>query len=668
MASQSPVKRSVRLHLADLKPTRSRQKSRSVLSEDLSHISLSSETVLERKSRRRAEALAGSRLPETEAIAELRVQLMARDRYLEEVNEQLVQCTSQMKAQERDSVHQKERLIAQLMKEKGDLLLSVQTLQQETQRLFQAQILASEPSGSPRDQTLETLRLDIEALKGELAAKDTIVESLKQDLAKMTEIVFNLTNLNTELNAKVANLSLEAEEKGKAYSEVLAKAQYFEEAQKSLTELIFERESLEDQVTKLTEKMPKLEELEQIAGQFNTDFASLESQMPTEIAPQVESLRKLLAPFQAGTLPKPSDMVLLRNKVRQQEVELRAAGRDQARQSKNEAALRSRISEQEASHSAFQATMKQTVEGLKETITTLQKGFDNFATRYEELGKKLEKTYSEAQVTQGKLASVQSSCATAYSAAHQAAKAEARAQIALKDAQLQISVMQIGKNTVDAALQLREARVKEGTARLKALSDEVWKRDSLLLKKTAEVLSLQEQVKALQVTLVQCQMRAKLDAFHSARNRTADSRTKLTQLAINTPSYALKMRFRAHQSKSMVFSKPEGSPHLQQAFVTLMSKAIDILARYSEVGEGTESAEGKGGETVEQALSNVIREVEELLVDVTSDLPTAWLPPSLKSILSPDSDTFSAVSLISYIKSLPAKLSRLSSYSEHSVS
>jgi len=668
MASQSPAKRSVRLHLADLKPSRSRQKSRSVLSEDLSHISLPSESVLERKSRRRAEALAGSHLPETEAVRELRLQLVARDQYLEEVNEQLVQCTGLMKAQERDSVHRKERLITQLMKEKGELLLAVQTLQQETQRLINAQVLASEPSVSQRDQTLETFRLDIEALKGELAARDTVVESLKQDLTKMTEIVVDLTNFNAELNAKVANLNLEVEEKAKTCHEALAKAHYLEAAEKSLAELIADKQNLEDQVTKLTEKSEKLEELEQIAVQVSTNFDSLEARLPSEFAQQVGHLRELLAPFQAETVRQSSDTAILRNKVRQQEVELRAANRDQTRQSRNEAALQVRLSAQEAEQSTIQASLAHTIEGLTNTITTLQKGFDNFANRYDDLAKKLEKTCADAQVAQANVTLLQSSCATFQSAAQQAAKAEARAQLALKDAHLQISVMQIGKTTVDAALQLREARVKEGSARLKALSEEVWKRDSLLLKKTAEILSLQEQIKALQATLLQAQMRVKMDAFHSARNRTAESRSKLSQIAINTPSYALKMRLRAHHSKSMVFSNSPESTNLQQAFTALMSKAIDVLARCSEAGEVPERVEGTGEETVEQALSKIIRDLEELLVGVASELPTAWLPSSLKSILSPESDTFPTVSLISFIKSLPVRLSRLSSNSEHSVS
>lgn len=666
MASQSPAKRSVRLHLVDPKSCRSRQKSRSMLNEDLSHISLPSEAAFERKSKRRAEALAGFHLPETEAIAELRLQLLAKDRYLEELNERLVQCTGKMKAQERDSVHQKERLINQLMKEKGDLLVAVQMLQKETQRLINSQIQSSVPSITLQDQALEAYRQEIDALKGELAAKDTISEHLKQDLGEMSEIVTNLTRKNAELNSKMTNLTLEIEEKAKTSHKMLTNMQHLEEVEKALAETITDKQNLEDQITKMTEKTLKLEEFEQTAARVSTDFASLESTLPSEFALRIEHLRGLLAPFQVETVKKLPDIVALKNKVRQLEVELRAANRDQSRQSKNEAELQARLFAQEAEHSDTKASMLRTTEELRSTIETLQSGFHNFANRYDELGKKYVEKCAELQIAQGKIGILQSSIANTQNAAISAAKAEAKAQLTLKEAHLQISVMQIGKTTVDAALQLRENRVKEGAARLKALSEEVWKRDSLILKKTAEVISLQEQVTALHMSLLQHQMRSKLDISHSARNRTAESRSKLPQIALNPSSYALKMRFRSHQSKSMVFSGcTDGGNDLQQAFTALMSKAIDILSRCPQCEEVPCSVASPG---VEQALDRVIEEVQELLADVTNDLPTTWLPPSLQAILCPNTDTFPVISLLSYLKSLPAKLSRLSSHSEHSIS
>ena len=635
------------------RPFPSKTPSKVSLLDDIIHLSYSEEDSFVARSKQRVEDLGKVRGQDSDTSSGLRRQLAARDWYIDVLKEKLIEARVAAKSLESESASAKERTVAQLTKERTELAKTVQVLEIENLKLLQRVYTEdSTATESPTTVEVSSLRSRVAELTGEIAAKDIFVSSMKEDLGQLSDIVSGMTTLNTELNVKIARLTLDMEDKEKRCYQALAKAQHVDELEKTLVEVMGERQRLETQVHKLTENSHRLMDMTEAAIDLQSAFASLESRLTPDFAMQVDHIKGLLSHFDTGKLRKSSDLDTLKHKAKQTELELRAANRELARAAMTESTLRTRLSTLESEREGLKSDMEVALGSLKATIALLQTGFNKFGERYDVLKEEYERMNSEGNKMAVKVAALQGKLEGAVAAAGQAMKAEGRAMIALREAQIQLSAAKAVKTSAEAALQVREQHVRDEAARLKVVSEELWRRDTFILKKSGQILSLQDQLRTFQALLLQAQLKAKATPATTNRgNKSSDSRGRFTPVPQRSGGELHKVRARAHQSKSMVFNRLPLellTTDKQRILLETLSKALGLyesmrsggevdLSVLEEILEGAGTSENRL-DLIKVKVRGMVGELEGLLKGVTDGVPVGWVAESLRRKLDVGSE------------------------------
>ena len=470
------------------------------------------EKLLESRSQKRTKKLAKGLLPETEAVMRLTDQLKVRDRYIEVLKAKVIDLCMDGKGVEHESNAAKDRAIQTLLTEKAEIIKQLQA----TEALVSANSEELEQLRKGVNTDKENLELEVEGLmeesekmKAELAARDSTLKNMKGDLAQLSKIVQEMTQLNGELNEKVQSMNTEMEKKNIDYYQAMTKAQHIDDTEKALSEQTGERLKLEERVQKLTESTNRLQELEELA----TEMRKLIGKLPgTEEENVVGAIKGLIPRFEGGFVRKPGDLAVLKDKVKQLEMEMRGKNHELSRSTTNEASLRNRLASQLSEFESWKKENSLTVDRLTRSIQTLKSGLDDIAERAEKLSNDYTKACGEAQKTATKVVNLQARAERAGEAARKATESDVKSQQMLKDAQQQLLQLKLSRTTQDSALTLREQKVRQETAKIKTLSDEIWKRDTQLLKKSAEIMKLEETIEMMKRTVHQQLTRNKLSA------------------------------------------------------------------------------------------------------------------------------------------------------------
>lgn len=470
------------------------------------------EKLLEINSGKRTKKLAGGVLSETDSVLRLSEQLKVRDRYIEVLKAKLIDVCVESRGLEHESMAAKDRLVQTLLAEKAELIREVQTTESLTQanqtELDQLrQGLNAEKA--VLESRIETQTAEIERLKGELQARDELAVTMKADLAQLSKIIQEMTSLNADLNDKVAVMNTDLERKSVEHYQAISKAQHIEDVEKNLAEQTEARNRLEEKVAKMAQEVARLGELEETAKEIKRLIAKLPG---TEEEHLIEAIRELLPRFEGGFVRPAGDAALLKDKVKQLEMEMRGKSHELTRATTNEASLRTRLASQLADFDQWKRENMQTVERLTNTVKTLKLGLASVEERANKQESDYVKVVGEGQKWANKAATMQAKAEKAMEAARKAVESEGKAQHALKEAQQQLLQLKLGRTTQDSALALREQKVKQDTARVKVMAEELWKKDTQLLKKSAEIMKLEDALNTLRSSIQLQQTRSKLNA------------------------------------------------------------------------------------------------------------------------------------------------------------
>lgn len=486
------------------------------------------EKLLEINSGKRSKKLAGGVLPETEAVLRLTEQLKVRDRYIEVLKSKLIDVCVESRGMEHESIAAKERLVQTLLSEKAELIKQVQATealvqvnQVELDQLRQG--LSTEKTAL--ETRIETLTAEIERLKGELEARNQLSQTMKADLAQLSKIIQEMTTLNSDLNEKVAAMNTDMERKNVEHYQALSKAQHIEDVEKSLAEQTEARGRLEEKTAKMTQEVARLGELEETAKEVKRLIARLPG---TEEEKLVDTIKGLLPRFEGGYVRPASDAALLKDKVKQLEMEMRGKNHELTRATTNEASLRTRLTSQLADFDQWKKENMQVVERLTSTVKTLKSGLTSVEERTMQQESDYVKVVGETHKLASKVAALQTKADKAIEAARKAIDSEAKIQHALKEAQQQLLQLKLGRTSQDSALALREQKVKQDGAKVKVMSEELWRKDTQLLKKSAEILKLEDALNTLRTSISLQQTRSKLNAATDSVsiNRMLEERDK----------------------------------------------------------------------------------------------------------------------------------------------
>ena len=486
------------------------------------------EKLLEINSGKRSKKLAGGVLPETEAVLRLTEQLKVRDRYIEVLKSKLIDVCVESRGMEHESIAAKERLVQTLLGEKVELIKQVQATealvqvnQVELDQLRQG--LSTEKTAL--ETRIETLTAETERLKGELEARNQLSQTMKADLAQLSKIIQEMTALNSDLNEKVAAMNTDMEHKNVEHYQALSKAQHIEDVEKSLAEQTEARGRLEEKTAKMSEEVARLGELEETAKEVKRLIARLPGSEEEKL---VDAIKGLLPRFEGGYVRPAGDAALLKDKVKQLEMEMRGKNHELTRATTNEASLRTRLTSQLADFDQWKKENTQVVERLTSTVKTLKLGLTSVEERTLQQESDYVKVVGETHKLTSKVSSLQTKADKAMEAARKAIESEAKVQHALKEAQQQLLQLKLSRTSQDSALALREQKVKQDGAKVKVMSEELWRKDTQLLKKSAEILKLEDALNTLRTSISLQQTRSKLNAATDSVsiNRMLEERDK----------------------------------------------------------------------------------------------------------------------------------------------
>ena len=470
------------------------------------------EKLLEINSGRRTKKLAGAVLSESDSVLRLTDQLKVRDRYIEVLKSKLIDVCVESRGLEHESLAAKDRLVQSLLAEKAELIRQVQSTEalvtENQAELEQLRLGVSVEKGN-LESRIEGLNGEVERLKGELEARNELGVGMKADLVQLSKIIQEMTTLNSELNEKVAGMNTDLERKTVEHYQAISKAQHIEDVEKNLAEQTEARNRLEEKLSKLTPEVSRLSELEETAKEAKRLIAKLPGSEEDHL---IETIMGLLPRFEGGFVRPPGDAALLKDKVKQLEMEMRGKNHELTRSTTNEASLRTRLASQLADFDQWKRENTQTVERLANTVKTLKSGLASVEERASKQESDYVKVVGEGQKWVSRAAAMQAKVEKAMEASRKAIESEGKAQHALKEAQQQLLQLKLGRTTQDSALALREQKVKQDAARVKVMSEELWKKDTQLLKKSAEIMKLEDTLSTLRTSIQLQQTRSKLSA------------------------------------------------------------------------------------------------------------------------------------------------------------
>ena len=645
MSSASPLKRSLKLppspsHIS-LSPSRRHLPLSSLYEDILSGPFLDSDQ-LQSRSHARTQELAKGFIPETEALNELQSQLVTRDQYIEKLKERLIDVKTEAKAGDGEGIRAKERLIQQICKEKLDLVKMVQSLEEEIHRRDKDSGLRDGEKTALKAE-IEEIRTQNAALQGQIHTKEALIESMKADLSQLSEIIQGMTALNTDLNDKVLKQNEEMEDRNREYYEAIAKSQHAEEVEKMLQEVTAEKQKLEGKIERL---IAESQGFATTAEQIKKEFASFQGELPSEFHPKAIQIYTLLSQLEPSAAGKQADPSSLQAKITLLQSELLTKRQQILTLQTSETALSTRLNRLEADHKLQLQSSATVIKQLNETIATLQQGVGGLVDRYEGLRREYEKVAGEKGKCEAKLEFLQGKLEKTLQGLNHANKSAGL----VKDFQAQFTQLKGIKHSLEAALVLRDQKAKTDAAHIKVLSEELWKRDTHILKQGKETVKLEEQIGRLRLLLAQAKARHSPDVV----NRTSEARL---------PRLSAKARRRS-SSKSLLITRQSASIYYEktQQLLETISRGLEALSIAnsgdtppwqlvkSVLGQHRAESGNLKADLVER-LWQYINDLEDRLGRATELVPLDFIPgKSRKWLQLRDEKSYTSGELLSAVK------------------
>ena len=189
---------------------------------------------------------------------ELQVQLRAKDVLIEQLNAKLITTEAQARKHESESRVEKDRPLKELLGEKEVLVKELEGMREVCRDLEAKQEEVSRNTEALKENLevqIEALTEDNEALREQLRQRSEALAAAKVDISQMSQIVQDLTRLNTDLNVKITSMNEEMEGKNNEHYQAVMKAQNTEELEKELV-------ASKTEALKLQRKLEQLKEVE----------------------------------------------------------------------------------------------------------------------------------------------------------------------------------------------------------------------------------------------------------------------------------------------------------------------------------------------------------------------------------------------------------------------
>lgn len=483
------------------------------------------------KSKQRTLALLDRRL---EGDAALHEQILARDRRLDELNARLVASEAKSKVKKDTTSAKLKEQIAKLTHELQSSLIA-KTKNEEAIATLRTELAEwkarAEDEKEAGELLSEALMEETEAAKAELEQKKGQVGEVKKDIIQLSKIIQDMTKLNAELNAKIDVINRDTARMSTDYYAAVAKAEHTEQLEKDLAEYINSSQRYEKQVGKLTEVLEKSHKsklaiestsrevqatLQHLTGMLG-DITNLTSQDPriTGIAAQMsEGLKsarhklKQVTPDEVSRLTVEADEPALNAQLREARLQLKEKERLSARDQVEMGNLLRKLSRIEAQHSKELAESNDATERSQRRSNILLEQVNGFSERLDQLRNELGKKEADLQKAQTQVLNLQNRVEDTKRKLKDHSEKSSALEKLMKEQRASILKTQTERFEEEKLIALKEKKVLKAMSNLKSWQEELYFKDTELIRKTKELNSLTQQLtdsdakcKALQAKL-----------------------------------------------------------------------------------------------------------------------------------------------------------------------
>lgn len=470
------------------------------------------------RSKQRILALLDRRLDGDAALTE---QILIRDQRIDELNSRLVISEAKLKVKKELGAAKLKETIAKLTQE----LQSIQAARgKDEEAIAQLRSELNEWKAKAEDEKeagellSEALTEETEAAKAELEQKKGQVSEVKKDIVQLSKIIQDMTKLNSELNAKIDTINKDTSRMSTDYYAAVAKAEHTEQLEKDLAEYISSNQWHEKQTNKLNETLAKsynsklaiesasrevqatLQQLSGLVEDISSLTASNDPRVSVLAAKVTEGFKavrhrlKQVTPDEVAKPPQPLDENVLQAQLREARLQLKDKDRRQARNQVEIANLTRKLARIEIQHGKELSESNEAGDRTQKRANILLEQVSGFSDRLDQLRNELGKKEADLQKAQTQVMHLQNRIEDMKRKVREHVDKSAALEKLMKDQRALIIKMQTGRFEEEKQIALKEMKALKSSSKSQALQEELYFKDTELIKKNKELHHLQQQL------------------------------------------------------------------------------------------------------------------------------------------------------------------------------
>lgn len=472
------------------------------------------------RSRKRTLHLLNSKLPDFNE--EVKMQIKIRDVRIENLLHDNTTLRTLVKEKSLACANNKLRITlkdaeAELAEAKAAKLSLEKRLQTEHEN-FAEQIQQQSDELEATNLLNETLNEEVEGLRALVQAKEQQMKDSRGDMIKLSEIIRDMTQVNTELNGKIESLNAEIHTLSQKYHEAAVRADHVEELEQQLAAAVNEAhtngkradrserlaEGLKTTFRDLTalshEIIGKLGELSNVMADIGTALLSEDASRAQRIKAVSMSLNELRAQLQGKTpnLESLEGRIIqfeeLTSKIAELQCEVKAKDALVLKLTRDEADLKKMNSSMAEDHTKASQVWSEAAEQSKKRLTDFEQKLEHLLTQLSNLRDDLSKLKESSSRTKTELENKKAAIEDLRHKMGDSRVHTTDLERRLKAVFAEYTKAQESFKSKEEALKISESKAQRVILGFSVMQDEVFKRENEYLSRERLILQLESEL------------------------------------------------------------------------------------------------------------------------------------------------------------------------------
>ena len=460
-------------------------------------------------------------LESKDVTAQLLRQLKARDALIETLDAKIITAEATAKRFDLDSLSSKDKQLKSCFEEKSSLYRRLKSSEERISSLTDQLISTENTLREEREQVsllTEALTEEIEVLKSQAKDKSEQIKSARGDVVAMSSIVQDLNRVNEDLKSKIESLNEEMERVNSEKYQAVKRAEQVDALEVELKQALSDLQNAQRKLTNAQEDvsdMKKLRELVYEASLKVTETAQklrdFEDDEWQELGSELNQLASSLS--SAGSQPHaqdPATLSDLKAQIKSLKAELNTANNKLTQAQIASQVHEKRVSELEKELNEMKNSHKEAILELQERFKPLQIAAEKAIATRQDLENRIEIANAETQKRLTENANLSEKLQKERNRSEELRRNDEENRRTIKELRGEKLQLQAEKNSLEEENRSKEQQMKETLSRVMAVTEELWRRDTDILRRETQRLKLVEELSALKTSIQNSQVRLKV--------------------------------------------------------------------------------------------------------------------------------------------------------------